>query len=160
MQLIDKANTPDSTAAAKSLDALIDLHTSSVDTLHGFQKMAEKAEPSFAPTAELFCALHGRHVARLDNMVREMGAVPDADGSFMGLVNKTVVTLRAAFDAIDSDVMDQVRSGEQNVINAFDHAIAASLPQGHLTALEQMKTELTSLLHETRHIGLPTKTGI
>lgn len=142
--------TPPEDAASESLDALIDLHTLSVDTRLGFEKMVEKAEPSFRPVSERFLALHIRHVARLDTMVREMGAVPDAAGSFMGTVNRAVVTLRAAFDAIDADVIAQIRTGEDSVLKAFDRAVAASLPQGHLQALTQMRAELSGLLDETR----------
>lgn len=141
------------TVASDSLEALSHLHTLSVDTLRGFDKMVEKAEAEFLPIAERFTALHGRHVARLDTMVREMGGVPDAGGSFMGTVNAAVVTLRSVFDAIDVEVMDRVRSGEDSVIAAFDRAIGASLPQGHSEALVQMKSELTGLLNETRSMG-------
>jgi uncharacterized protein (TIGR02284 family) len=137
-------------AADESLDALIDLHTRSVDTQRGFEKMVEKAEPTFRPVVERFLALHTRHVSRLGAMVREMGAVPDASGSFMGTVNRAVVTLRSAFDAIDADVMTQIRNGEDSVLEAFDRALAASLPAAHVQALTQMRAELSGLLDETR----------
>ncbi len=153
MSMFDTHANPADLAAHESLDALIDLHTSSVDTLRGFQKMTEKAEPTFRPVVERFCALHTRHVARLDTMVREMGGVPDADGSFMGTVNRAVVTLRAAFDTIDAEVMDNIRSGEDTVLAAFDRAMQTSLPQGHVQALTQMRAELFGLLTETAHLG-------
>lgn len=153
MTLPDNAHNPGHFGAVDSLDALAQLHTLSVDTERGFDKMVKKAEPDFLPIAERFRALHGRHIARLDAMVREMGGLPDTDGSFMGTVNVAVVSLRAVFDAIDAEVMDQVRSGEANVMTAFDRAIAASLPQGHRDALTAMKTELTKLLDDTRKLG-------
>ncbi len=139
--------------ASQSLNALSLLHCLSEDTRRGFEKLAAKAEAGFQPTAERFAALHARHTARLDRMVREMGGLPDTDGSFMGTLNVAVVTLRALFDAIDTGVMDRVRSGEDNVLDAFDTAIAASLPQGHNEALLQMRAELTDLLDATRHLG-------
>jgi uncharacterized protein (TIGR02284 family) len=151
--LQNDATNPGGFGAADSLEALIELHALSVDTLRGFEKMVEKAEVDFRPIADRFSALHTRHVARLDNMVREMGGLPDEDGSFMGTVNEAVVTLRAIFDAIDSGVMDRVRSGEENVLAAFDRAIGTSLPEGHHSALTQMKEELTGLLDETRQLG-------
>lgn len=134
----------------ESLDALIDLHTRSTDSARGFQKMVEKAEPGFRPVAERFLALHERHVARLDNMIREMGSLPDEGGSFMGTINRTVVAVRAAVDAIDKDVTAQIASGEKHVLSAFDRAIKASLPQAHLQALIQMQAELTSLIADMR----------
>jgi uncharacterized protein (TIGR02284 family) len=153
MPMLNDADNTGGFGASDSLEALILLHMLSVDTRRGFEKMVEKAEVEFRPTAERFNALHDRHVVRLDNMVREMGGLPDEDGSFMGAVNTAVVSLRAVFDAVDNEVMDRVRSGEENVLAAFDRAIAASLPQGHREALTQMKAELTGLLDETRHLG-------
>jgi uncharacterized protein (TIGR02284 family) len=153
MSMFDNHTNPADIAANESLDSLIDLHTSSVDTLRGFQKMAEKAEPSFRPVVEGFCAMHIRHAARLDTMVREMGGVPDADGSFMGTVNRAVVTLRATFDDIDADLMDNIRNGEETVLAAFDRAMQTSLPQGHVQALTQMRAELSAMLNETAHLG-------
>lgn len=153
MSMFDNDTNAANMAAKESLNALIDLHISNVDVLRGYEKMAEKAEPSFRPVVERFCALHTRHVARLDAMVREMGGVPDADGSFMGTVNRAVVSIRAAFDAIDADVMDHIRNGEDNVLAAFDRAIEASLPQGHVQAVRDMRTELSTLLTDTQHIG-------
>jgi uncharacterized protein (TIGR02284 family) len=142
-----------SIAARDSLDTLLALQTLSVDTLHGFRKMVEKAEPHFRPIAERFAALHDQHVAKMDKMVREAGGIPDDDGSFMGRVNTAVVTLRAVFDDIDTGVMDQVRSGEKNLIATFDDAIASPLPLGQREALTQMKVELVQLLDETRDLG-------
>lgn len=153
MTMLDHPDNSGAIGVTDSLEALIKLQTLSVDTRLGFQKMVEKSDPGFRPIAERFSALHGRHVMRLHNMVREMGGLPDQNGSFMGTVNRAVITLRAVFDRIDADVMDQVRSGEDAVFSAFDRAIAASLPKGHRDALIQMKDELTVLLHETRRLG-------
>ena len=139
--------------ASKSLDALIDLHSYSLDTLRDMQKMAEKTEPAFRPMVEQFCALHSRHAASLDAMAREMGGLPDADGSYMGTINRAIVSLRAVFDTIDASVMDNVRSGEARVLAAFDHALQIDPAQQHLQALIKMRAELSSLLDTTRHLG-------
>ena len=153
MQTTESSPTLVKEVARESLESLINLHTLSVDTRRGFEKMVEKADPSFLPIAQRFVALHTRHVARLDVMVREMGAVPDAAGSVMGTLNRAVVALRAVFDAIDADVMVQIRQGEDAVLEAFDRAISTSLPQGHVQALTQMRTELSGLLDETSTLG-------
>jgi uncharacterized protein (TIGR02284 family) len=152
MLMPDRYSNPADLAANDSLDALIYLHTASVDTMRGFQKMAEKAEPVLRPVVEQFCALHTRQVARLDVMVREMGGVPDANGSFMGTVNRAVITLRTLFNDVDTAVMDNIREGEEFVLAAFDRAMQASLPQGHMQALTQMRGELSALLTETTHL--------
>ena len=153
MSMFTSPTEPADLAAVNSLATLVDLHLLCVDTLQGFHKMSEKAETEFRPVVERFCALHARHAARLDVMVREMGGVPDADGSFMGTVNRAVISLRAVFDAIDTDVMHSVRAGEAKVLAAFDTALQASLPQGHLNALAQMQAELSAVLDDTRSLG-------
>ena len=143
---------PDMKERDGALDAMIALHTRSLDTEQGFAKMVEKAEPAFRPIAQRFGDLHARHVTRLGAMVRELGGEPDADGSFMGTVNRAVVTLRSVFDQIDDDVMVQVRNGEDFVLTSFDGAIAERQSPEHHRALVEMRAELAALLDETRHV--------
>jgi uncharacterized protein (TIGR02284 family) len=153
MSIFDSDTNTDNLAGSESLDALVDLHTISVDTLRGFQKMAEKAEPAFRPVVDRFSQLHIRHVERLDKMAREMGGVPDGNGSYMANVNRAVITLRAVFDAIDADVMDNVRSGEDLVLAAFDRSLRAGLKKSDLHAITKMRAELSTLLDDTRQLG-------
>ena len=150
--LPDTAKNPGGFGVTDSLDALMDLHTLSVDTQRGFLKMQEKAQADFLPVANKFSTLHGQHIVRLATMIKDMGGLPDADGSFMGAVNTAAVTLRALFDDIDSGVMTQVRRGEDQILAAFDRAIDASLPEGHADTLRQMKSELITLLDDTRDL--------
>lgn len=140
-------------AAPDAADALLSLQTRTADALAGYVKMVEKAEPAFRPVAERFRAIHDRHNAALSAMLIRHGAEPDADGSFMGTVNKAVVSMRALFDEIDADVMDSIRDGENHVLNAFDEAITAQgMPPVDVTDLRDMRDELTVLLQDTRHL--------
>ena len=131
--------------------ALVALYDRSVDSVKGYAKMVDKAEPSFRPIAERFHALHVRHTETLARLLADLGVGAAADGSVMGLVNQAVVTFRAFFDDIDEDVMDQVRSGEDWVLKAFDDAIAEQ--PGLVLVLREMRDELTDLLAETRTLG-------
>lgn len=115
--------------------------------------MVEKAEADFHPTAEQTRALHGRYVAQLKNMARDMGDLDDEVGSSMGAVDRAFVVLRATFDAIHSDAMHQIRNGEANVLATIDSALVAGLPKGHRDALTQMEGELTRLLDKTCDLG-------
>lgn len=153
MAMLKDPGNPAYHGSDESVETLLESHTLSVDVLSGFEKMVEKADPDFGIVAERFAALHTRHVARLATMAREIGGLPDTDGSAMGTVKSAMVTLRSVFDAIDQDMMDRIRRGEQPVLTAFDQAIASSLPQRHNEALVQMRTELTGVLDESRHLG-------
>ncbi len=133
-------------------EAVTDLHTRTVDALKGYAKMLEKAEPQFRPVVQRFHDLHAGHATALVAIAAALGGTVDADGSFMGTINETVVSLRAFFDEIDEDVMDSIRSGEDHVLKAFDGALEYGLPGDHQTRLMAMRDELVALLQETRHL--------
>ena len=141
----------DPEAARHQATALIALYDRSVDSVKGFTTMVEKAEPSFRDTAERFRALHARHADRLARLLSDLGVKAEAGGSVMGTVNQAVVTFRAFFDDIDEDVMDQVRSGEDWVLQAFDAAIAEQAGNGD--TLRAMRGELADLLAATHDLG-------
>jgi hypothetical protein len=138
---------PPDTWSDAALDAIATLHTRSVDALTGYAKMVEKAEPAFRPVADAFRSLHARHADGLARMLADHGHAPDKDGSFMGMVNRTVVSLRAMFDTIDNDVLTAVHNGETHVLDAFDAALATALPAADATQLGDMRTGLINLLN-------------
>ncbi len=133
--------------------ALTEVFDRTVDSVKGYAKMVEKAEPSFRDTAERFRALHARHADELARILADLGIDADRDGSIMGTVNQAVVTFRAFFDDIDEDVMDQVRSGEDWVLKAFEEAIVEQAGAVPTAKLREMQTELTELLADTQHLG-------
>jgi uncharacterized protein (TIGR02284 family) len=133
--------------------ALIALYDRTVDCVKGYATMAEKAEPSFRDKAEQFRDLHARHARNMERILADLGITAEADGTFMGTVNQAVVTFRALFDDIDEDVMDQVRSGEEWVLKAFEQAIAEQGVAASTSKLREMQAELTDLLADTRQLG-------
>ena len=71
----------------------------------------------------------------------------------MSTVNKAVVSVRAFFDEIDDDVMDNIRDGEEHVLESLAKAEAA-LPAGrYRDEVATMRTELQALLEETARRG-------
>ncbi|MES2666667.1 MAG: DUF2383 domain-containing protein [Pseudomonadota bacterium] len=150
--LLDASTETPEGAEPQAHEAAADLHTRTVDALKGYARMLEKAEPTFRPVVQRFHDLHSRHATALAAIVAALGGTVDADGSFMGTINQTVVSLRAFFDEIDEDVMDSVRSGEDHVLKAFDGALEFGLPPDHEAAIVAMRDELVALLDETRHL--------
>lgn len=145
-------NAVDTAPTGHNVRAVSHLHNMTVDAATGFATMVEKSEPEFRNTAEQFRGLHATQADRLARMIIDLGGEVDPDGTLMGSVNKAVITVRSWFDEIDDDVMDQVRSGEDNVLEAFDAAIASSIPDQHRAALREMRGELTALLAATSHL--------
>lgn len=145
---------PDATRrnADRETEALAELHTRLIDTIAGYDKVLEKAEPEFKPVAAEFRALHIRHAAAVAEMLASDGHDPEQDGSVFGTVNRAVVELRSWFDAISHNILDALANGETHVLEAFDEAIGAcvSCPERQRILAEQ-RAELALLLD--RHAG-------
>lgn len=138
--------TPYDDASQARTDALTTLHTRSVDTLAGYAKMVEKAEPGFRIVAEDFRALHARHADALARMLASQGVTPDDDGSLMGTINATVIAVRSVFDDIDADVLTAIHAGEVHVLRAFDDVLAQQLEPADANQVSAMRDELRALL--------------
>jgi len=134
-------------------ETLVALYGRTVDSVKGYAKMVEKAEPSFRDIAEKFRALHARHADLLARKLADRGIDASPDSTIMGTVNQAVDAFRAFFDDIDEDVMDQVRSGEDWVLKSFDTAIAAHEGDSLAHSLRDMREDVVALLDQTRQIG-------
>jgi len=132
--------------ANPALDALVALHTRTVDTLPGYDKMLEKAEPEFRPVVARFRELHGQHATDLAAILAARGEPVDGEGSMMGVVNRAVVAVRSFFDDIDADVMKAIRNGEETVMSAFDNALMQPLEPAETLDIGEMRDELVALL--------------
>ncbi|ETX28493.1 DUF2383 domain-containing protein [Roseivivax isoporae] len=139
-------------AAGVQIDAVQDLLSRIVDARAGFDTMVERAEPEFRAVALKFRETHHQHAERTAAIITALGGEADTSGSLMSTVNRTVVSLRALFDEIDEDVMDNVRDGERHVIEAFDEAIASMGNDRYREELVAMRGELDTLLLETAHL--------
>jgi hypothetical protein len=128
----------------------ISLHVALVDAIRGYETMLEKAEPSFAPTVNALLGLHRAARTDLEHALRERGAECDSDGSFMGAVHTTVVTVRSLVDDIDQDLIPQIVSGEENNLEKYDQAIIETAGDRDLAALvhdhrEKLVATITAL---------------
>jgi len=118
-----------------TFDKTIDLKVAMDDALEGYEKMLEKAEPSFRPTVAELLAQHRAASQDIDVQLRDRGAAVDEDGSFMGAVHKTVVTLRAAVDDPDRDWIPGIVDGEKRNLKKYDEAIAESAVDSTLQSM-------------------------
>lgn len=104
------------------LDRIAEVHTRVLDTVQGFEKLIEKAEPGFLPIARTFLDLHTTHARELALYLSSKGRDPHDDGSFFGTVNKAMIEMRSWFSDIDHNVMDQIKEGEKHVLDAYQQA--------------------------------------
>lgn len=128
------------------LQKLQDLHTLLIDTIAGYDKVLEKAEPEFVGIAEAFRGVHVTQAERVAALATAMGGETDDDGSFFGTVNRSVIEIRSWFDDIGHNILDALADGEQRVIDSIDAAIEASPSVERRGVLQQMRSEITLLL--------------
>jgi Domain of unknown function (DUF2383) len=150
--MLDGTPVEPSAGVTDPAEPLARLHTRTVDALKGFVKMVENAQPDFRPVVQRFHDVHVRHADEISRLLTARGMTVDADGSFMGTVNETVIGLRAFFNEIDVEAMSSVRSGERHVLNAFDEVLEAGLEAHENVKIATMRADLAQLLHETRHL--------
>jgi hypothetical protein len=112
--------------SAQGFDKTVELKVAMDDALEGYRTMLEKAEPSFEPTVTTLIEQHRAARDDLETLLRERGAGAAAarDGSLMGAVHKTVVTLRAVVDDPDADWIPGIVDGERRNLDKFDAALA------------------------------------
>lgn len=110
----------------ESLEKTRELKVAMDDALEGYGTMLDKAEPSFRPTVTTLIERHRSARSDIEALLRERGADDGKDGSFMGAVHKTVVTVRAAVDDPDGDWIPGIVDGEERNLGKYDEAIAAA----------------------------------
>ncbi|WP_333829296.1 DUF2383 domain-containing protein [Pararhodobacter sp.] len=132
--------------APQGVEELTELHTRLVDTIAGFEKMVEKAEPAFRPVAIAFKAMHSAHARAVGEMLVEDGHDPAQDGSLFGAVNRGLVAVRSWFDEIDENVMSALVQGEKHVLEAYEEAIAQTDVPQRREALTAMRDEQIAVM--------------
>ena len=104
------------------LDLIAKVHTRVLDTISGFDKLVEKAEPDIKPLAQAFLTTHSKHETVLATYLAQAGRVPDDDGSFIGTLNRAVIEARSWFEDVDSDVLNRVADGEEQLLETYQNA--------------------------------------
>jgi len=151
---MQRESDPDAKAA---IDALVTLNTRINDALAGFETMLEHSEPEFHNTVSSFVDLHRRHATEVAGLLARNGTADSDPGSLMGTINQAVVSLRSLVDRIDGDMLRQIASGEEHVLDAFDEVLKTALPQAQAVQIRQMQTELQDFLTETGASATPTR---
>ena len=122
------------------------MHTRLEDTIAGFDKVVEKAEPEFRLIAVDFKAMHTRHAAAVADMLVQDGHDPAQDGSVFGVVNRGLVEVRSWFDDIGINMMDALVQGEKHVLDGYEQAIAATALPERREALNMMREAQIALM--------------
>jgi uncharacterized protein (TIGR02284 family) len=107
--------------------SLKSLHTALIDAEEGYDTAVRDADgPEMRAVFEELRTLHQEAHADVHAMLVGNGEQPDETGSFMSMVHKTVVSVRAALTGLDRPSLTSFASGEERILNDYDAAIEES----------------------------------
>ena len=98
-------------------------------------------------------ALRDRHHEELHTLLRSGGETPDDSGSFMATVHKTVIGVRAAVTGLDKNSLSSFASGEEEIVDQYDKAIAEAKGGAGEDVLTRQKAELTSKIADMKRMA-------
>jgi uncharacterized protein (TIGR02284 family) len=107
-------------------EALARLHTQVIDARNGYAEAVDLAD-----SAEMIAIfrdlhdMHSSHAGPLAMAIIDRGGFPGTDGSFMSIVHKAVLNMRAAITGLESNVLPAIRDGEERILKAYDEALEA-----------------------------------
>lgn len=147
-ELIDASTGPKTDLSSHCLDLLAETHTRVLDTIAGFEKVVEKAQPEFRPIAGAFLAMHVRHEADLTRTLSASNRDPAADGSIFGTVNSAAVEMKSWFEEVTDKIMDQIKSAEIHILEAYTDAKDACQDDEVNALIARHEVDIDKLMRE------------
>lgn len=155
---LEAGNRRPRTFEARSLftsnDTLQALLTALDDAREGYRTAIDKAEDAqvlaLLRTAD---SLHAAAHADIHRILANRGERPDDDGSFMGMVHKTVITARAAVVGLDEGSLDAFASGEENTLERYDETIRDEVDPALRERLSEHRTALVAQIDNIKKIS-------
>ncbi|WP_306118841.1 MULTISPECIES: DUF2383 domain-containing protein [unclassified Roseitalea] len=102
------------------LTALATLQTRHVDAAKGYEEAAKRDEGEIAAVCQSLAELHNEQAETLSRILIANGGEPDADGSWLSLVHRSVLTVRDWADRLDQDMLNGFIDGEKRILEQFD----------------------------------------
>jgi hypothetical protein len=133
---------PDASPTDDFVDALATVQTSVVDAIAGYRTMLKHCEPEIEEIVRDYHDTHERHDIELSARLAALRKEPDLDGSFFSTVQKAVVGARAAVDTVGTDVLPQVVSGEERILDNYRDASVAA---GVVTDRNMLEAQIVDL---------------
>jgi uncharacterized protein (TIGR02284 family) len=124
-----------------AIEQLKTLHTHAIDARHGYEEALDDAEGhGLTALFRQMIALHGSNADELSATLVRAGATVNDDGSFMTVVHRTIMRIRALFDGLGESVLPGLIDGEQRNKSSYDKALQ----------MQTLPTDTRSLLTSQR----------
>jgi uncharacterized protein (TIGR02284 family) len=122
------------------LDNLKALHIRELDARNGYEEALVDAEgKGLSPLFLDMVAVHDSNAGEIGAVLLEQGEEADSEGSFMSVVNRTIMNVRSLFSELDESVLPGLIDGEKRNLDKYDEALKTpTLPEDiHLLLTEQ-----------------------
>ena len=126
-------------------ESLKSLHTTLIDAEKGYETAIRDAQaPDMKAIFEQLSALHARAHDDVHKILIGRGERPDESGSFLSVVHKAVISVRAAVAGLDRTSLPSFVDGEERIVGVYDRAIAETTAAD--PAREALQSHRRSLL--------------
>ena len=118
------------------IEALTSLHTTLVDSLHGYQEALKDADSSsITPLLRDMVAIRTQAADEIGDVLTGLGEPASNDGSLLSTVHHAVISIRSLFSGINESMIPGLIDGEQRILGYYDEALAAAPVDGPERAL-------------------------
>ncbi len=126
------------------------LHTAAIDARHGYEEARHDAHGK--GMSPLFADMIDRHTRNASDLAGEMGTDADGlnqDGSFMSVVHRSIMDVRALFGGLGDSVLPGLIDGEKRNVHQYQKVLASSdMTPGVRAVIETNRSRLEDALSE------------
>lgn len=138
-----------------SNDSLRTLRTALIDARKGYEEAVKDAEkPELKSIFQKMIVMHEQSHDTAHQVLVGRGETPDATGSFMAAVHKTVISVRSAVAGLDSKSLSSFASGEERIVKDYDATIEDNTDDVSVAEiLAQQKSALLEMISEMKRLA-------
>lgn len=138
-----------------SVEILKKLHTTLVDTRGAYElALKETDDPQVAGICKEMISLRHTDHGALHQALTLAGETPDENGSFMSMVNETVISVRAALTGISKKTLPAFVSGEEDIALLYDEALQEANNDPNVSdILNRQRANLVAKIEEMKNLS-------
>ncbi len=139
------------------VEALTSLHTTLVDSLHGYQEALKDSDSaSMTPLLRDMVAIRSEAADEIGDVLISLGEPVSNEGSLLSTVHHAVISVRSLFSGLNESMLPGLIDGEQRIMSYYDEALAAAPVDGPERALlvhqrAALETKLAEMQAKTAH---------
>jgi len=136
-------------------EALAALHTTLIDSRLGYEEALKDAgNRGLVTLFQEMIALRQAAAIELERFLRQAGLQPEADGSFLSTVHRTIISLQSLFNDLDESILPGLIDGEKRILGYYDDALKSATGE-EADVLSRQKQEVVDRIAEMQRRNQP-----